>query len=256
MKLKDKVAIIVGGAGGIGQHTTRLMVDEGAKVMIADMDEDASEKLARELIKEGKEVVSSRIDFTKMEEADALAAATIERFGKIDILVNLAGGSVGKYIRDKLGPFSESTKEMWDKIIDINLNGARNCSRAVINHMLERGSGKIVNTSSAAGVTGLRNAVDYSAAKAGIIGFTMALAQEVAPHGIQVNCVSPGGTATERIKQMFTKAMAEANNRESNMDFSAMTQPEEIARTILFLASDDTTHLVGQNILVAGYRQA
>lgn len=255
MRLKDKTAIIVGGAGGIGAIASKLFVEEGASVMIADMDGETAEKLAAEITGTGGQAAAFKLDMTKMEEADALAAATIKRFGKIDILVNLAGGSVGRFIREKLGPFSESTKDVWDKIIDFNLNGARNCSRAVINHMMERGSGKIVNTSSAAGVTGLRNAVDYSAAKAAVIGFTMALAQEAAPYGIQVNCVSPGGTATERIKAMFTKAMAEANPGSQPMDMSAMVQPEEIARTILFLVSDDTSHLVGQNILVSGSRR-
>ena len=136
MKLEDKVAIIVGGAGGIGEKTSQLLAGEGASVMIADMDIETADKLADEINGTGGNAASFNIDMTKMEEADALAAATIAKFSRIDILVNLAGGSVGRFIREKLGPFSESTKDVWDKIIDYNLNGARNCSRAVINHMM------------------------------------------------------------------------------------------------------------------------
>ena len=255
MKLKDKVAIIVGGAGGIGEMTSKLLAEEGARVMIADIDIEAAAVLADEINGSGGEADTFKVDMTRTEETEAMAAATIARFGKIDILVNLAGGSVGRFIREKVGPFAESTKEEWDKIIDVNLNGARNCARAVINHMMERGSGKIVNTSSTAGVTGLRNAVDYSAAKAGIIGFTRALAMEAAPYGIQVNCITPGGVATERIKTMFTKAMAEANPQAPPMDISALVRPEEIASTVLFLVSDDLNHLIGENIIVAGARR-
>ncbi|MEE8414292.1 MAG: SDR family NAD(P)-dependent oxidoreductase [Dehalococcoidales bacterium] len=254
MKLESKVAIIVGGAGGIGRVTSKLLAKEDAKVMIADMDIEIAEQVADEIKSGGGEAAAVKVDMTKTDETEAMAKAVLERYGQIDILVNLAGGSVGKFIREKLGPFSESKKEVWDRIIDINLNGARNCSRAVINHMIERGSGKIINISSTAGVTGLRNAVDYSAAKAGIIGFTKALALEVTPLGIQVSCVTPGGVATPRIEEMFTKAMAEANQQAPVMDMSRLTQPEEIANTILFLVSDEVRSLSGENIIVARTR--
>ncbi len=254
MKLENRVAIIVGGAGGIGQVASKLLAKEGAKVMIADMDIEVANQVAGEIRSEGDEAAAIKVDMTKTDEAEAMAAATLGKYGQIDILVNLAGGSVGRFIREKLGPFSESNKEVWDRIIDVNLNGARNCTRAVINHMIERGSGKIVNTSSVAGVNGLRNAVDYSAAKAGIIGFTRALAIEMAPHGIQVNCISPGGVATPRIEVMFTRAVAEANPQAPAMDMSRLIRPEEIASTVLFLVSDEIRNLTGENIVVAGTR--
>ena len=256
MKLKDKVAIIVGGAGGIGKMTSKLLAEEGARIMIADMDIEMAESLADEINRAGGEAIALKFDMTKIVEVEDMVSKAIAQFGQIDILVNLAGGSVGRFIREKLGPFAESTKEEWDRIIDVNLNGTRNCVRAVINHMMARGAGKIVNTSSTAGVTGLKNAVDYSAAKAGIIGFTRALALEVAPYGIQVNCISPGGVATERIEAMFTKAMEEANPQAPKLDLSAMTRPEEISSTVLFLVADDVCHLIGENIIVAGVRRS
>ncbi len=250
MKLVNKVAIIVGGAGGIGKTASLLLSREGANVMIADIDAESAEKVMKEIKKSGYEASSIFVDMTKEEDTIAMAKATLDKYGCIDILVNAAGGSMGKFIRDKMGPFADSTKEMWDRILNINLNGARNCTRAVINHMIERHRGKIVNMSSMAGVQGARNGVDYSAAKAGIIGFTKALALEVAPHGIQVNCISPSGVFTPRI-EAFMKAR---NPNAQIADQSSLILPEEIANLILFLVSDDIHHITGENIVVGSIK--
>ena len=251
MGVKDKVALIVGTGSGIGKATARLLAKEGAKVMMADIDEEAATRAAQEILALGYEAETVRVDMTKEEETREMVIATLERFGSIDILVNVAGGSQGRFIREKMGPFAESTKEEWDRIIDVNLTGARNCTRAVINHMIERGSGKIICLSSMAGVNGAANAVDYSAAKAGIIGFTKALAMEMAPYGIQVNSISPSGVFTERIQAVIEKRKKE-NPGAPTMDPSRLAQPEEIAHTILFLASDEVKSISGDNILVHG----
>ena len=153
---------------------------------------------------------------------------------------------MGKYIREKQTPFPESTKEEWDKIIDVNLTGPRNCTRAVIHHMMERGGGRIVNFSSMAGVQGVGNVVDYSAAKAGVIAFTQGLAQEMAPYGINVNCIAPSGVFTERIQAFAERMKREGSGRE--MDTSRLARPEELAAAVLFLVSDDSSHMSGQVI--------
>jgi NAD(P)-dependent dehydrogenase (short-subunit alcohol dehydrogenase family) len=248
MRVEGKVAIVVGGGSGIGKAISKLLAQEGARVMVADIDTEAAKAVATEIRLSGFQADSVIVDMTKEADAIVMAQATIARFGKIDILANVAGGSVGKYIREKFRPFPESTKEEWDKIVDVNLNGARNCTRAVINHMVERKSGKIVSFSSAAGVTGAANAVDYSAAKAGIIGFTKALALEMAPYGIQVNCISPTGVLTERIAA-FAKSTAEKNPGQKGMDLTKLTLPEEVANVVLLLVSDEVNHLSGHNVI-------
>ena len=255
MKLDGKVALIVGCGSGIGKAASKLLASVGAKVMMADIDLEAADRAAAEIRSTGGNVATFQVDMTKVEETQEMVRATLENFGRIDILVNVAGGSQGRFIREKFGPFAQSTKVEWDRIIDVNLNGARNCTRAVINHMMERGSGKIVSMSSMAGVTGAVNAVDYSAAKAGIIGFTKALAQEMSPYGIQVNCISPSGVFTERIQATFERRLKE-NPDAKPLDPSMLATPEEVAEVILFLATDTIRSVNGDNILVNGARRS
>jgi NAD(P)-dependent dehydrogenase (short-subunit alcohol dehydrogenase family) len=251
VKLKDKVAIVVGGGSGIGRATAKLLAAEGARVMIADRNPEGADNVAKEIKNAGGEVSTVEVNMIEEEEAFRMVEVTLEKYGQIDILCNVAGGSVGRYIRDKQTPFPVSTKEEWDTQIAVNLTGCRNCTRAVINHMIERKSGKIVNFSSMAGVDGTAGVVDYSAAKAGVIGFTKALAQEMSPHGIQVNCIAPSGVYTERI-QAFAEARRKENPDAPQMDISILAMPEEVARTVLFLVSDDTSHLKGCVITFAG----
>lgn len=249
MRLEDKVAIVTGGANGIGKATSRVLAREGAKVVVADILLGSADILVEELVSQGKQAMAVKLDHTIPEEAERMVSAALESYGHIDILVNVAGGSSGKFIREKLSPFSESNKTEWDKIIDVNLTGPRNCTRAVINHMLERKYGKIINFSSIAGMMGGPNSTDYASAKAGIIGFTKCLAVEVSCYGINVNCISPGIVATERIlnspKEMQDKVTA-------GIKFGRMAKPEEIANVVLFLASDESSYITGENIPVVG----
>lgn len=248
MKLKDRVAIIVGGGAGIGRASAKLFAEEGARVMVADIDLASAEKVAGEIKAAGHEVATFKIDFTKEREAQAMVKAALERFGKIDILANIAGGSVGKGIRDKLGPFSESTKEEWDRLFDINVNGPRNCTKAVIHHMMERRSGKIVCFASIAAVNGMVNGTDYAAAKGAIISFTRSLAMEMAPYGVYVNCVTPSGVATERINT-YMPGPGNTARQEERGTMTNLATPEEIAAATLFLVCDDSNHVSGQNII-------
>lgn len=248
MKLKDKVAVVVGGGAGIGRASSKLFAQEGAKVMIADIDIDSANKVVAEVKAAGGDAVAFKVDFTKEREAQAMVKAALDRFGKIDILANIAGGSVGRGIRDKLGPFSESTKDEWDRLFDINVNGPRNCTRAVIHHMMERRSGKIVCFASIAAVSGMVNGTDYAAAKGAIISFTRSLAMEMAPYGVYVNCVTPSGVATERINT-FMPGPGNAARQDDRGTMNNLATPEEIAAATLFLVSDDSNHVSGQNII-------
>jgi len=244
MKLKNRVAIIVGGGSGIGRATAKLLANEGAKIMIADRNIEGAERVKKEIDGSGGEASTIQINMIEEEETEKMVEETINRYGNIDILCNIAGGSVGRYIRDKQSAFSVSTKEEWDIQLAVNLTGCRNCTKAVIDHMIERKYGKIVNFSSMGGVEGTPGVVDYSAAKAGVIGFTKALAKEMSTHNIQVNCIAPSGVYTERIES-FVEARKKDNPHAPVMDLTRLAQPEEVARTVLFLVSDDTNHIRG-----------
>ena len=249
MKLEGKVAVVVGGGSGIGRATSKLLAQEGAQVIVADLDIEKAERVCGEIEANGGRSLPVKMDMTKETEAFEMVRLALEKYGQIDILVNVAGGSMGPHIREKFSPFVESTKAEWDHIIDVNLNGARNCSRAVIGHMVERSKGKIVSFSSVAGVTGAKNTVDYSAAKAAVIGFTKALALEAGPCGIQVNCIAPSGVATERMQAFADQA---ARENRPGLDLSKLAKPEELAQTVLFLVSDEVTRINGECIVVAG----
>lgn len=249
MKLQGKVAVVVGGGSGIGRATSKLLAEEGAAVVVADIEIEKAKSVLKEIQAQGGKGMAVECDMTKEEDANALAKTAISSFGQIDILANVAGGSMGPHIREKFSPFAESTKAEWDRIFDVNINGARNCSRAVVNHMMQRKKGKIVSFSSVAGITGTKNTVDYSAAKAAVIGFTKALALELGPYGIQVNCIAPTGVATERMQAFSENAI---KNGQPGLDLSKLAKPEELAQTVLFLVSDDVTRINGECIVLAG----
>ena len=195
MKLNGQVAIVVGGANGIGKATSKLLAQEGAKVMIVDLDIENANKVADEIKTTGYEAATIKVDMRKEEEANDMARATLDRFGQIDILANVAGGSTGRFIRDRSRltvPFAESNKEEWDQMIDSNLNGARNCTRAVVNHMIERRSGKIVFFSSIAALQS-GNPLEYAVAKAGIITFTGYLLESCRLMGYVLTVSPPAG---------------------------------------------------------------
>jgi NAD(P)-dependent dehydrogenase (short-subunit alcohol dehydrogenase family) len=255
MKLKDKVAIVVGGASGVGRASATLLAQEGTKVMIADVVIENANKVADNIKAKGGEASTVKVDFRYEEEVNEMVRVTLEKYGKIDILVNAAGGIVGTLLPTNLtgnlpvrgAPVAEQSKELWDWMMDMNLNGPRHCVRAVINHMIERRSGKIVLISSVAALDGLAGNSDYSAAKAGVIAFTKSLAREVAPYGIQANCVTPSATWSEGRQAAMARGRQEG--REIKVDMSGMAMPEELAEAVLFLVSSGSDHMSGQNII-------
>lgn len=247
MQLKDSVAIVTGGASGIGKAISLQLAQEGASVVIADIDVEGAKKVSDEIKTIGRRAMVVKIDVTRSEDVGQKIKAVLDEFGKIDILVNNAGGTA----REKGGAFHESTEEVWDWVIALNLKGVRNCTRAVINHMMQRRSGKIINNASVSGVIGAANRVDYSAAKAGVIGFTKALAKEVAPYGIYVNSVSPGPTETSLL---FAASLERQRTLKESVLLGRFGKPEEIASMVVFLASDEASYITGQNFIVDGGR--
>ena len=246
MKLKGKVSIVTGGGGGIGEAICKRMAREGARVAVADISFEAAKKVANEIELKGGKAIAREVDVTRSLNVNEMINRVLNEFGWIDILVNNAGGGA----RQK-APFYESTEEDWDYVIALNLKGVRNCTRAVINHMIQRHTGKIISIASVAGVKGTTNILDYSTAKAAVIGFTKALAREVASLGINVNSVSPGPIATplflrnsEEFKERITKDVL----------IGRLGNPEEIANMVVFLASDEADYVVGQNFIVDGGR--
>lgn len=260
--MKDKVAIVVGGAGAIGRATCLRLSKEGAKVAVADLSTARSGKVVDEIKAMGCQAMAITADVRHVDETDHMAKATVDYFGQIDILANIAGGSMpagawGLVDHSTIGPFEQSAKEDWDLVTDINLNGVRNCCRAVIPYMIKRKYGKIVNVSSIAGTQGFIYNWHYAAAKAGIIALTKSLAKEFGPYWINVNSVCPGIIGTGRIQSAL-----ESDNEEEKKLIQTMLdsiclgdkwgRAEDVANVIVFLASDDARFVTGANYLVDG----
>jgi 3-oxoacyl-[acyl-carrier protein] reductase len=239
-KLTDKVAIVTGAAGGIGSAIALRYAGEGAKVVACDIQLERAEQVVAEIKELGADAIAVQADVRDMMQIEAMVARTIEKFGKIDILVNNAGG--GTRIINKSGVFHTSEVDTLDWVIDVNLKGVLYCSRAVINHMMERGSGRIINMSSIAGVVGTQNGIGYAAAKGGVIAFTKSLAMEVGTSGVRVNAVSPGAI-------LNLPGLANAKTYVGRGG-----QPEEVASLVAFLSSDEADYITGQNHIIDGGR--
>jgi NAD(P)-dependent dehydrogenase (short-subunit alcohol dehydrogenase family) len=243
MKLKDKIGIVTGGANGIGRAIALGLAGEGASVVVADIDSEQANKVVDEIKALGCEGMAIETDVTKFNEATSMAKTVLDEFKKIDILINNTGGSA----REKASLFCESTEDVWDYVLRINLKGTFNCTRAVIEHMMKRRYGKIINISSDTGLVGYSGFVDYSTAKAGIIGFTHALAKEVASYGINVNAVAPGPTATR-----VMLASLPGDKFKQRIGLGRLGKPEEIAAMVVFLTTEDANFITGQVIPVCG----
>lgn len=248
MKLDGKVAIVTASAGaGIGNATARLFAQEGAHVVISDTHPGRTPKVAEEVAAAyGRRALGVVCDVSKREQVDSLMAQTLETFGHIDILVNNAG-------RNILAPVVDMTDEQWDLVVDVCLKGTFLCSRAALKSMIARRSGAIVNLSSIAGWRGsAQGEAHYCAAKAGIMGFTKALAQEVAPYNIRVNAVAPGLIYNDFLGRIYPADFFD--HAKSEVPLGRLGEPNDVAKTILFLASDDSAYITGETICVSGGR--
>lgn len=246
MKLKDRVAVVTGASAGIGKAIAIALASEGADIAGAARGVERLQETKKAVEALGRKFLLVKCDVTKREDCQNLIDQALKRFGKIDILVNNAGGGA----RGQYAYFYEMSEELWDHIIALNLKSVFYCCRAVIGHMMERRYGKIINVASIFGMVGAAaRMVDYSAAKAGVIGFTMALAKEVGPYGINVNCASPNLTATEVLNTVSKEFQEEVKKRSY---LGRLCQPEDMAKMVLFLASDDASYITGQNFPVMG----
>lgn len=242
MRLKDKVAIITGAARGIGRETALLFAAEGAKVVIADVDEDGGKQVEKEILDQKGEALFVRTDVTDFSSAKRMAKACVERFGRIDILVNNAGIIKDKTLR-KMGP------EEFEAVINVNLKGVFNCTKAVVDYMVSQGSGVILNASSVVALYGNFGQTNYVASKCGVIGMTKVWARELGPKGIRVVAVAPGFVETDMTSQLpddVKKLVVERT------PLRRMATPEEIARVYLFLASNEASFITGTVISVDG----
>lgn len=234
MLLSDKVAIITGAAGGLGRETVRVFLDEGARVAGSDVVEMSTDAMG--LAAEARaRCMLVRYDVTTERGAADQVAAALRQFGRVDALVNIVGGWKGGV------PLHETPIAEWEAMFALNLRSAFLCCRAVLPHMLERKSGRIVNISSRTAVVPVARQAAYNAAKAGIIALTQTLAEEVKQQGITVNCVLPSILDTEANRRAFLKA-----------DVAKWVKPADLARVLAFLVSDAASQVTGAAIPVYG----
>lgn len=243
--IKDKIALVTGTGSqrGFGKGIALVLAKEGCDIVSSDIDLEGAEKTVAEVRALGRKAMAFKVDVTSSAQVNGMVKAALAQFGRIDILVNDAGGSTPPQ------PFAETAEGKWDRDIDLNLKGVLYCTRAVLPQMIERKSGKIVTISSVAGLIGAPTGTIYGAAKAGVIAFTQGLAQEVIESGINVNCVAPGFGATafyDDFDEEFTK-------RGQEMEAAGITiTPEDIGNTVAFLASDVSRRYVGQCFRIQG----
>ncbi|WAC08273.1 MAG: 3-oxoacyl-[acyl-carrier-protein] reductase [Thermodesulfobacteriota bacterium] len=242
LKLHDRVAIITGGAQGIGRAIGLLLAQNGADIVIADKNDQQAEETVQEISLLGRKSLAVKVDVSNFSEAEKLGKTVFDAFGRIDILVNNAG-----ITRD--GLFLRMKEEEWDEVIAINLKSVFNCSKGVIRYLGKQRGGKIISVASVVGQMGNIGQANYAASKAGIIGFTKTLAREFASRRIMVNAVAPGFIETDMTRTLPEKVREEFI---SNIPLGRMGTPEEIAEAVLFLASDASNYITGQVINVNG----
>jgi 2-hydroxycyclohexanecarboxyl-CoA dehydrogenase len=240
--LAGKVAFVTGAGRGIGRAIALRLASEGAKVAVTDLDELTARATAEEI---GAGALGIRVDVTDPQSVRAGVEQAERLLGPIDVPVNNAGW-------DKVEPFLDSTEETWEIVIAINLNGPLNCIKAVLPGMVQRGRGRIISISSDAGRVGSSGEAVYSAAKAGLIGFSKSLAREMARHQITVNVVCPGPTNTALFQEVSTSnpKLTEALIRAIPM--RRLGEPGDAAGAVAFLASDDAQFITGQTLSVSG----
>jgi NAD(P)-dependent dehydrogenase (short-subunit alcohol dehydrogenase family) len=247
MKLAGQVAIITGGGSGQGRATALLFAQEGAKVVVGDINATGAEETARLINRnEGGQAVAVKVDITKADEVRNLVDAAVSRYGRLDILINNAGATLFKDI-------IETTEEDWDRIVDTNLKGVFLGCKYAIPAMRKSGGGSIVNIASVAGLIGMPQHFAYCAAKAGVIHLTKSLALDHGQENIRINCICPGGVRTPMLGEVIDindPAQIERIARQHAL--GRIAEPEEIARVSLFLCSKDASFMTGAAVTVDG----
>jgi NAD(P)-dependent dehydrogenase (short-subunit alcohol dehydrogenase family) len=245
MKLQDKIAIVTGGGGAIGQAICKRFAADGAVVFVADINLANAQKAVDAITSEGNNAFALLMDVTSTDSVKSAVQSVIARFGRVDILVNNAGGSAG--LRGELTDFKDAREEVWQWVIDMNLCGTMRCTQAVLPCMTAQKYGRIINISSIAAAVGLKQRSDYSAAKAGIIGFTKALAMEVGSCGVTVNAILPG--LISRDPAFINKVRPTGGTY-----IGRWGQPDELASAVAYFASDEAAYITGASLTVDGGR--
>jgi 3-oxoacyl-[acyl-carrier protein] reductase len=248
MRLKDRVALITGGAAGIGQATALRFAEEGARVVICDVTEEAGRQTAAML---GPDAAFYKVDVTDRQAVQEWVDDVAARHGRIDILVNNAGilrdAQLVKYKDGQI--VGQMSEEDFDRVIAVNLKGVFNCTQAVVPYMIRQGGGVILNASSVVGLDGNFGQTNYVATKAGVIGMTKVWARELGRYGIRVNAVAPGFILTDMVRQMPEKILEGMRGR---IPLGRLGDPRDVANAYLFLASDEAAYITGAVLRVDG----
>jgi len=242
MRLKDKVSIITGGGRGIGRATALKFAREGAIVALCDMDQASVDEALAAIRAEGLQAMGFIVDVTRRATIDAMVQAIMAKHGRIDVLVNNAGIVMDAQLK-------KMSDAAFDKVIDVNLKGTYNCARAVVDIMIEQGSGVILNASSIVGIFGNFGQTNYAASKFGVIGMVKTWARELGKKGIRANAVCPGFVETSIISSIPEKVLDTMRER---VPMGRLGKPEDIANTYAFLASDEASYINGAVIEVSG----
>jgi len=242
LELEGKIALVTGAAQGIGRAIALLLAQKGADIVVSDINLEKAEEMAKEIEAVGRKGMAIKVDVANTDDVERMIEAILEQFGQIDILVNNAG-----IARDKL--ILRMTEEDWDAVLNVNLKGTFNCTKAVIKHMSKQRKGKIVNIASVVGEMGNVGQANYSASKAGVIGFTKTIAREFAQRGINVNAIAPGYIETPMTEALPEKVKEELRRM---IPMERLGRPEDVAQAVLFLVSETSSYITGQVLNVNG----
>ena len=242
----DKIAVVTGAASGIGRAIAKRLAENDFIAVILDINEEGGKQVAAEIQRRGKYATFIPLDVTREADVQKTFHKIISDHGRIDVLVNVAGGSLHRH------KIEEFPLDHWQAVIDVNLTSTFLCCRAVIDLMKTQKSGAIVNISSDIGFSGDASRSAYAAAKAGIVGFSKALALELAPYNVRANVVAPGRIATKRVRATYSDAEWEAAAKRIPLGHAG--EPEDVAEAVAFLASDSSRHMTGQTLHINGGR--
>lgn len=248
-RLAGKVCLITGAGSGIGQATARLFALEGANVVVADLDLDAAKATVREIEATGGDAIAEQVDVTDEGQTVDLANRVVERFGRIDVLFNNAG-------IPGVGDVVETSPELFDRVMRVNVRGVYLMSRAVVPHMVERRSGSIINMSSGIAEIGLARRVSYAASKGAVWAMTKSMQVDLAPHGVRVNALLPGTILTPFVERYLKESYSDPEEGRASIRKRQLSnelgRPDDVAAAALFLASDESRFMMASGLVIDG----